>query len=324
VNFMYPILLSALLLLPLLAFSVWKRRGTLRFPTLKFLTGAGVSSKWFSGHLLTILRLAGLGFIIVALARPLGENPKIKRDAEGLDIVLAIDTSKSMEARDFSFGGSRPNRLEVVKNVISDFISDRPSDRIAMVVFGSEAFTQAPLTLDHDVLQRFLAQIRIGMAGDATAIGDGIAASVKRLETIEAKSKIVILLTDGSNTAGRIEPMVATDAAVALGVKVYTIGVGSQGDSPTTLNGLPATQRHEIDVNLLQEIAKRTDGRFFLATDTEALINVYNTIDQLEKTKLRIDSFEHFDDRFSAFAFAGLGFLLMELLVSLTRFRKIP
>jgi len=323
-NFMYPLLLGLCLLLPVLGYFIFARRGTLRFPTLNLLASAGVRSKWFSGHLLPVLRLIGLSFILVALARPLGENPKIKRDAEGLDIVLAIDTSKSMEARDFSFGGSRPNRLEVVKNVISDFIKDRPSDRIAMVVFGSEAFTQAPLTLDHDVLQRFLAQIRIGMAGDATAIGDGIAASVKRLDTIDAKSKIVILLTDGSNTSGRIEPLVATDAAVALGVKVYTIGVGSDGHSPTTLRGMPATQRHEIDVKLLQEIADRTDGRFFLATDTEALINVYETIDQLEKTKLRIDSFEHFDDRFSAFAFAGLGFLLMELLVSLTRFRKIP
>jgi Ca-activated chloride channel family protein len=323
-NLMYPAVLAGLLLLPLFFVLVLRRRSTLRFPTLKIISAGGIRSRLISGHLLTFFRLVALGCIIVAAARPLGENRKAKRDSEGLDIVLAIDTSKSMEARDFRFGGGRPTRLDVVKQVISDFVRDRPSDRIGMVVFGSEAFTQAPLTLDHEVLQRFLSQVRIGMAGDATAIGDGIAASVKRLQDIEAKSKVVILLTDGSNTAGRIEPLVATDAAVTLGIKVYTIGVGSEGDSPTMMNGLPALQRHEIDVDLLKEISGRTGGQFFLATDAEALAHIYNTIDQLEKTKLRTDSFEQMDDRYELFAFAGLGFLLVELFGALTRFRRIP
>lgn len=323
-NLMHPVVLTGLLLLPVLFWLVIRNRPTLGFPTLKILSAGGVRSRVVSGHLLTLLRLAALACIVIAAARPLGENRKAQRDNEGLDIVLAIDTSKSMEARDFRFGGGRPTRLDVVKSVISDFVRDRPSDRIGMVVFGSEAFTQAPLTLDHDVLQRFLAQVRIGMAGDATAIGDGIAASVKRLQDIEAKSKVVILLTDGSNTAGRIEPLVATDAAVALGIKVYTIGVGSEGESPTTMNGMPAIQRLEIDVDLLKEIAKRTGGQFFLATDAEALANIYDTIDQLEKTKLRTDSFEQMDDRYELFAFAGLGFLLLEFFGGLTRFRRLP
>lgn len=323
-NLMYPLLLAAILLLPVLFFLIVKRRSTLRFPTLKMIDKGGVRSRFFSGYLLSFIRMAALTCILIALARPLGENQKTKRDAEGLDIVLAIDTSRSMEARDFSFGLGNPSRLDVVKGVIGDFVKDRPNDRIGMVVFGSEAFTQAPLTLDHDVLQRFLDQIRIGMAGDSTAIGDGIAASVKRLQTIEAKSKIVILLTDGSNVTGRIEPLVATDAAVALGIKIYTIGVGSKGESPAIINGQQVVQRHEIDTTILKEIASRTGGQFFLATDTETLVHVYDTIDQLEKTKLRIDSFEHYDDRFAGFAFAGLGFLLLELLGGLTRFRRIP
>lgn len=323
-NLMHPLMLLGILLVPLLFALVRKRRASIRFPTLKVMNAGGLRSRAVSGYLLTFFRLAALTFIVIAMARPLGEPRKATRDNEGLDIILAIDTSRSMEARDFRFGGGRPNRLEVVKNVISDFVKDRPSDRIGMVVFGSEAFTQAPLTLDHDVLQRFLGQVRIGMAGDATAIGDGIAASVKRLQEIEAKSRIVILLTDGSNTAGRIEPLIATDAAVALGIKIYTIGVGAASESALDPQGRPTMQRHEVDVGLLKEISTRTGGQFYMASDTETLVNVYDTIDKLEKTKLRSDSFENLDDRYQLFAFAGLGFLVLELLGSLTRFRRIP
>jgi Ca-activated chloride channel family protein len=275
-------------------------------------------------HIPTYCRALALVLLAIAAARPQGGPVKAKQTNEGLDIILAIDTSRSMEARDFVLNGERPTRLEVIKDVISTFIGSRPADRIGLVVFGTAAFTQAPLTLDHEVLQRFVKRIKIGMAGDATAIGDGLGTAVNRLKDIEAKSKVVILLTDGSNTAGRLDPIAAAEAAKALGIKVYCVGVGSDGEVPIVIDGRLTRQRVEIDEDSLKQIATITGGVYFRATDTETLVKIYKTIDKLEKTKIQRDDMEDRDEHFRAFAGPALALLLLEALWGLTRFRRIP
>ena len=277
------------------------------------------------------LRHAGLSFrlltltaLVLGLARPIGGGAASKKTSEGLDIALVLDTSGSMAARDFVLNDDRPTRLAVIKQVISDFIKDRPSDRIGIVVFGSEAFTQAPLTLDHQVLQKFVDRIEIGMAGEATAIGNGLVTAVNRLKDVKAKSKVAILLTDGANNAGRADPIAAANAAKVMGVKVYTIGVGSNGEVPIEVNGRMILQKFDLDEALLTDISKRTGGQYFRAADTETLVKVYETIDQLEKTKVEVESFETYDDRFQLFAWIALGGIIGEAAFALTRFRSIP
>jgi Ca-activated chloride channel family protein len=318
-------LCAGLAVLPLL----WlyrRRRSAVGFPTLEPL-GEDGANKITRGRLVwlrhggIVLRSLVLLVLAVALARPIGGDGDKRREAEGLDIVLVLDTSGSMEARDFFLQGGRPTRLDVVKAVIGAFIEGRPSDRIGMVVFGTEAFTQAPLTLDHGILRQFLERIRIGMAGKDTAIGDGLATAVKRLKDVEAKSKVVILLTDGGNTAGRIEPLAAAEAARDKQVRVYTIGVGSKGEEEISGQGV---RRLDIDEDVLKEIAKTTGGAYFRAHDTETLVRVYETIDKLEKTRLRLPSWTDYDDRYQAWVAAALAFLLVESLFGLTRFRRIP
>jgi Ca-activated chloride channel family protein len=270
------------------------------------------------------LRVAAVLLAIVALARPQDNDTKIKKTTEGLDIVLIIDTSHSMEARDFVLDGQVHTRIQVVKKVIAKFIQDRPSDRIGLVVFGTEAFTQAPLTLDHDVLLRFLDEVHADMVGPATAIGDAIATSVKRLKDLKAKNKLAILLTDGENSAGRIEPLPAAQAANALGVKVYTIGVGNDGPVPVVENGRLVRRQFPINETALKEIAKITNANYFRAKDTETLVNVYDTIDQLEKTKVKVRAFTRSEEKYASFVWPALGLLILELLMGLSRFRRIP
>lgn len=319
--------LFLLLLLPILPWILWMRRRKkprLSFPSLGPLQGLARSRWAFLKHTGLASRALALALLTLALARPQGGSGPSQKSSKGLDIVLILDTSRSMEARDFTLGGKRPTRLAVVKQVISDFVKERPSDRIGMVVFGSEAFTQAPLTLDHDVLQRFLERIQIGMAGDATAIGDGVVTAVNRLKDVKAKSKVAVLLTDGGNTAGRADPLAAANAAKTMGVKVYTIGVGSRSGGAVDANGQAVPQKSDVDEGLLKEIAKTTGGQFFAAEDTEALIKVYDTIDKLEKTQIKVESFEQYDDRFLGLAAAALVFLLGEFVFMLTRFRSVP
>jgi Ca-activated chloride channel family protein len=318
-------LLLALAILPMLWRYLRPRRRThLRFSSVQLLKSAG-RSRWswlrhapFAARCLAVLALA------VALARPQGGPDRDKKSSEGLDIVLILDTSRSMEARDFAIGSDRPSRLAVVKRVIEDFVTERPSDRIGMVVFGTEAFTQAPLTLDHGILLRFLDRVQIGMAGDATAIGDGLATAVNRLKDIEAKSRVAILLTDGGNTAGRVDPLAAAEAAKAKGVKVYTIGVGSKGHVPVEVNGQVQSQKVDVDLELLKQISDATGGQAFMATDTESLVKIYATIDKLEKTRLKIDSFDDYEERYATLAWASLILLLGELALGLTRWRSVP
>ena len=263
------------------------------------------------------LRVVALVAIAIALARPQLRAGPSQRDTEGLDIVLVLDTSGSMQIKDYVWKGARASRIEVVKAVIGDFVRERPDDRIGMVVFGTEAFTQAPLTLDHDLLIRFVNRLKIGVAGDATAMGDGIATAVTRLKSIAAKSKVAILLTDGGNNAGRVDPLAAAQAAKALGVKVYTIGIGAapQAGEKASL---------DLDEGVLQAVAEATSARYFRAGDTDTLVKVYETIDQLEKSKVHVDTFGQAEEAYRPFALIALLALLAELAFGLTRLRRVP
>ncbi len=234
-----------------------------------------------------ILRMLTLICLILAIARPVDYKSASKRKTEGLDIMLALDTSQSMMAMDFELKGKRQNRLYVVKQVVQEFIGRREDDRIGLVVFGSEAFTQAPLTMDHKVLQQFLRLTEIGMAGPETAIGDALGTAIKRLKDVEAPSKIIILLSDGGNTAGQIDPKEAAQLAKSLGVRIYTIAVGSNEPVPFPYRGFFGLeyrmQQIQTDTVLMKAIADITGGAFFQAKDTEGLRAVYAKIDKLEK-----------------------------------------
>lgn len=268
----------------------------------------------------------GLIMLVVALARPQHVERNTVVEHEGIDILLVLDTSGSMEAEDYRLGGRDASRLEVAKEVIATFVEGRPNDRVGLVVFGEEAFTQVPLTTDHDALVAFLRLVRLGMAGQrATAIGDAIAVAGKRLSELDAPSKVVILLTDGRSNAGQVAPLQAAEAAKALGVKVYTIGVGSaDGGGGGGLFGMFRSGGNELDERTLQQIANTTSARYFRAGDTEALQEVYATIDQLETSTAEVEELIRREERFRPWAVAGLVFLLLQLLLGETVFRRLP
>lgn len=265
---------------------------------------------------------------VMALARPQSGTKATEVLTEGIDIILCLDTSGSMQALDFKWGNERQNRLQAVKKVVSDFIKGRKNDRIGMVVFGEEAFTQCPLTLDYGVLLSFLDRVEIGMAGDSTAIGSALGTCVKRLKSLKSKSKVVILLTDGRNNAGRVSPETAAEIAKTFNIKTYTIGVGTEGEVPflvdTIFGKKYVYQRVDLDENTLEEIANITEGKYFKATNTKALEEIYNQIDKLEKTKVEVKEYMEYEELFSWFLLPGLACILLEIVLANTRFRKIP
>ncbi|HNX80605.1 MAG TPA: VWA domain-containing protein [Candidatus Omnitrophota bacterium] len=276
-----------------------------------------------------VVRIIALILLIIALARPQSPVEDSKIETEGIDIVLAIDSSTSMLAEDFTIGGKRMSRVEVVLDVVKDFIKGRQSDRIGLVTFAARAYTVCPLTRDYGWLQTNLQRIRAGMLEDGTALGSGIAASLNRLKNSKAKSKIIILLTDGRNNTGSISPRTAAEAARALRVKIYTIGAGAQGLVPFPVRdfwGNKAYQQVELDLdeNSLREISSVTGGKFFRATDTETLRKIYGEIDRLEKTPLEDKSYQEYQELFPGFLAVGLVFLLFEIIVSQTILRTIP
>lgn len=262
------------------------------------------------------LRLLGLLFLVIALARPQLTLKEEEVKAEGIDIMLAIDLSSSMLAKDFE-----PDRLEVSKEVAIDFVRKRPHDRMGLAVFAGEAFTQCPLTTDQTILTDFMETLAVGTLADGTAIGMGLATAVNRLKDSESKSKIVILLTDGVNNTGYIDPQTASEIAEEYDVKVYTIGVGSQGNALTPVNRRSNGQyvfrmsRVQIDEALLKEISKNTGGRYFRATDRDDLENIYAEIDRLEKTEIEVNVFKRYEDEFRNFLIIGLILLLLELIL---------
>ncbi len=275
-------------------------------------------------HLPFIFRLLCISCIIVALARPQTRNDEELVSGEGVDIILAIDVSGSMLAQDFT-----PNRIEAEKEVAANFVANRPTDRIGIVIFSGESFTLCPLTTDQAVLRTQIFNIQSGLLEDGTAIGSGLATSVDRLRSSKSKSKVIILLTDGENNGGQIPPLTAKELAKATGVKVYTIGVGTDGYAQTpmqTQTGQVVMQREKVNIDekLLNQIATETGGKYFRAKDNESLRNIYAEIDKLEKSKIEVTALKRYAERFFPFAIAALAFLLTELVLRFTIFKKFP
>lgn len=273
-------------------------------------------------HLPFILRLLAFACIITALARPQTKTEQQQTEGEGIDIVLCIDVSGSMTAQDFV-----PNRMEAAKKVAADFIDRRSADRIAIVIFSGESFTQCPLTTDKTVLHAAVSSIRNGLLQDGTAIGDGLSTSVDRLRSSRSKSKVVILLTDGVNNVGLIDPNSGKEIAKAFGIKVYTIGVGTEGytSSPeSTIGTAPQQPTVTIDEKLLTEIATETGGKYFRARDNISLENIYKEIDGLEKSKVEIASLTRYGEKFFPLVIIALGLLLLEMILRFTVLRKFP
>lgn len=271
-----------------------------------------------------MLRTAAYALLVVALARPQGIEQNVRTSTEGIDIMLSIDVSGSMLARDF-----KPDRITAAKEVAASFISDRVGDRLGLVVFAGEAFTQSPLTTDQSTLQTLLARIRSGLIEDGTAIGNGLATAINRLRESEAKSKVIILLTDGINNRGEIAPMTAAEIARAQGIRVYTIGVGSRGTAPYPAvdmfgNMTFINQKVEIDEKTLTEIARLTGGRYFRATDKEKLQAIYDEINQLEKSRVEVTERITYHELFLGWVLAALALLTAELLLSNLVLKRIP
>ena len=298
-----------------------KRQGSI---IISDVSARGLSSwKTVLRHLPFVLRLLALIFIIAAIARPQTMYEEQNADGEGIDIVLCIDVSGSMTAQDLT-----PNRLEAAKKVAIDFVNKRLTDRIAVVIFSGESFTQCPLTTDHGVLISAIENIRNGLLEDGTAIGSGLSTSVDRLRTSKSKSRIVVLLTDGENNGGLIDPETAKEIAKAFQIKVYTIGVGTDGYAPQPVNTpmgvVMQRAKVSIDEKQLKGIAAETGGRYFRAKNNEGLTGIYDEIDQLEKSKVEISTRARYTEKFFPFIAAALALLFLEMLLKFTVFRKFP
>lgn len=305
---------------------LWKKN----FPSLKLsatnaFAGTSTPFKATLKKLLPVLRVLTLVSLLVALARPQTSYDEEKITTEGIDIVIAVDVSTSMLAKDFS-----PNRLEAAKKEAMSFIDGRPHDRIGLVVFSGESFTQCPVTIDHAIVKNQLKQIKNGLIEDGTAIGMGLATSVQRLKELPSKSKVVILMTDGVNNRGLVDPMTASDIAMQFKTRVYTIGIGTNGKAMTPV---AMTQSGElvfdyadvqIDETLLKDIAKKTGGQYFRATDNKKLHDIYAQIDKLEKTKVEVSAFEHKTEKFFPFALLAGVLVLLEAVLRYLVTRSIP
>jgi Ca-activated chloride channel family protein len=324
--FSQPAFFWLLALLPLL---VWwqvrqagRNQATVMVSSVRAFGGTR-SWKNFLRPLLFILRLLTLCCLIVALARPQTRYDEQLVNGEGIDIVLCLDISGSMLAQDFT-----PNRMEAAKNVAAEFIDHRPTDRIGLVIFSGEAFTMCPLTTDRNMLKTQLYNVQSGLLEDGTAIGSGLATGVDRLRNSPSKSKVIILLTDGENNGGLIDPNTAKEIAKAAGVKVYTIGMGTEGYAPvpvqTPTGVVMQREKINIDEKLLKQIAAETGGQYYRAKDDESLKKIYHDIDQLEKSKIEVTALRHYTEEFFPFAVAAAILLLLELLLRWTVLRKFP
>ena len=325
--FEYPALLwllviPAFMLVHYVYIEVSGRRPHLRVPYIKFWKAGGRSVLGVIRHLPFLLRTIALVMIIIAIARPRSSTKMDKIDTEGIDIVLAMDVSTSMLARDFT-----PDRISAAKDIAIEFISQRPSDRMGIVVFAGESYTQCPLTTDRATLINLMKEIETGLIEDGTAIGNGLATAVARMQNSDAKSRVVILLTDGVNNSGEITPQTAADIAKTYGIRVYTIGVGANGTAPYPVMTPWGVQMQnvevEIDENLLKNIAETTGGRYFRATDNTKLSEIYSEINKMEKARTTIDSFPIYKELFTGFALIALACLLLEVLISFI-LRRLP
>jgi Ca-activated chloride channel family protein len=326
-----PWLLLLLGLLPLLL--PWGRRperqASVRYPTLAILKSLAPGGAGRRRAILGVLRAVALVLIVVALARPQLGTALTRVHREGVDIVLAVDLSGSMLAEDFTLGSERASRVDVVKSVVKDFIAARPEDRIGLVLFAARPYTQCPLTLDHGWLMQNLDRAKVGMIEDGTAIGSAIATAVNRLRSSTAKTKFVVLLTDGQNNAGRITPQTAADAAAALGIKVYTVGAGTRGVAPYPARDLFGNKVYrpmqvDIDEDTLKKIASTTHARYFRATDTASLRQIYQEIDRSEKTPFEAPEFLDYHELYPWLVWPAMALLLLEIGLSETVLRKLP
>jgi Ca-activated chloride channel homolog len=328
-QFQDPWLFLLLAIIPLLIYRTLKNRpATLHFSSLDSLKTLHNKGTEFLAATPLILRCLAIALLVTALARPQEGRKSTEILSAGVDILLAIDTSGSMRAEDFEKNNQPIDRLTVVKDVVSEFIGSREFDRMGMVVFGNEAFTQCPLTLDHDILHSFLNKLEIGVAGDSTAIGSAIGISVKRLKDLESKSKVIILLTDGRNNAGNITPFQAAEIAKTFGIKIYTVGVGTKGQAPFPMNTpfgqKMLMQRVAIDEEALKKIAEQTGGRYFRATDSDSLKQIYAQIDSLEKSEVKWIDHSEYRELFPLFLIPALLLLLTEIALAQTRLRRVP
>jgi len=324
--FAYPVFFALFLLIPLMIFWYFRKAnkgaGTVIVSSVKTFAKNGSWKNTFR-HILFICRLLAISCLIIAMARPQFKNEEQLTNGEGIDIVLCLDISGSMLAQDFT-----PNRMEAAKNVASEFIDSRPTDRIGLVIFSGESFTMCPLTTDRAVLKSQLYNVQSGLLEDGTAIGSGLATGVERLKSSKSKSKVIILLTDGENNGGLIDPNTAKEIAKSVGVRVYTVGVGTEGFAPVPVQtpGGVIMQREKvsIDEKLLTQIANETGGKYFRAKDNESLSSIYKEIDQMEKSKVEISTFTKYSEQFFPFALVAAGLLLLEFILRFTVFRKFP
>ncbi len=325
--FQYPKFLYLLLLLiPAILWYVLRDRyskASLQFSSLEAFNNSRISVRQYLRHLLFVFRIFAFAILIIVLARPQSTEHWQNVTTEGIDIMIALDISSSMLARDF-----QPDRLEASKDVATEFISGRPDDRIGLVVFAGESFTQCPLTSDHSVLINFFHDVESGMIEDGTAIGNGLATSISRLKDSKAISKVIILLTDGVNNRGEIAPKTAAEIAKTFGIRVYTVGVGSMGMALYPVNtpfGIKyQNMKVEIDEKVLKEVALATDGRYFRATDNRKLKDIYEQINQLEKSKIEVKEVSRRKEEFAGFALIAFFLLVAEGLFRILLFRALP
>jgi Ca-activated chloride channel family protein len=330
-SFQNPWWLLLLLILPILAWLKGRVGGTagVTFSTTAMLAKIGQRQRNRAGAFLAGLIYLSLALFIIALARPQLGRVTTRVQATGVDIMLVIDVSRSMLAEDFTIGNRRANRIDAVKLVTEQFIRERPNDRIGIVAFAGLPYLVSPLTLDHDWLIRNLERLRIGLVEDGTAIGSAIATAANRLKDKEAKTKLIVLLTDGDNNAGKVQPLTAAEAAKALGIRIYTIGAGTVGEAPfpfQTAFGRTVYRNVlvKFDEQVLQEIATMTSGRYFRATDTNSLRSIFGEIDKMEKTKVEVERTAQYRDLFHWFLIPGIALLILEILLSHTVWRRLP
>ncbi len=325
--FAYPWMLWFLFLIPLLSFVYWKRRkrmvSEMTFSSLQPFNHTPRTLRERLYQMPVALRMLALACLIIALARPQSVSSRENINTEGIDIVLVLDISGSMLAEDFT-----PNRLIAAKQVGEEFINGRTNDRIGLVIFAAQSFTQCPLTTDYPVLQTLLREVKKGMIEDGTAIGLALANGVNRLKDSDAKSKVMILLTDGVNNRGEIDPITAAKVAATYGIRVYTVGVGAMGQAPYPVETPFGVQRRlvpvEIDEKTLTLVAEMTGGKYFRATDNRKLKAIYDEIDKLERTKIEVTAYKRYTELFYNWLFAGLLVLMVEIGLSSTVLRKIP
>ncbi len=324
-EFVHPEWFRGLLIVPLLIWWEWRqlRRGTSALTYSGMAAHTGTDLSGILRQVLPLLRIAAIALILVALARPrTSETGKKTSSTEGIDIVLALDVSSSMDAMDL-----KPNRLEASRAVATQFVSDRPSDRFAVVVYAGESFTQSPLTTDHRIVQNSLADVQFGRIEDGTAIGMGLATAVNRLKKSVAEGKVIILMSDGVNNSGFIDPLTAAEIAQEYGIRVYTIGVGTMGMAPKPTTDAFGRKRIvqmkvEIDEERMQQIAALTGGKYFRATDNEKLESIYGEIDQLEKTQLEELTYYEYEERFYPLALLAMALVVFDFFLRKTIFKS--